>query len=521
MVLEALGLALAFFLGLGASRLGLPPLVGYLGAGFALWGLGHPPPALLPTLAEVGVLLLLFSLGLKLKLSDLMDLRILGVGALGLGSFALLAPWLGLPLALALAFSSTVMVVKVLEDKREVSTLHGRFAVGLLILQDLVAVLLMVFFGAEGIQPSLGFLLFLPLLRPLLRWLLDQSGHGEVSLLLGLLLALGGGELFRSLGLSPELGALAVGLLLSGHPKGVELGRLLWALREAFLVAFFLEVGWKDGFGEVEVGLLGLFLALALVKGPLLFFLALLWGLRARTAFVASTYLAQHSEFALIVGAVLGWAHLPTLALAVALSMALSAPLARYSHTLYRRLEPYLLPLERKGPHPDEEPKTLEGATVLVVGMGRTGSAVYRVLEGAGESPVGLDADPKRVARQAKEGLRVLYGDAEDPELWQGLDLGGLKAVVLALPDLEARLLAARWIRERGFSGLLASTSFYPEEDGLLQKAGVDLLFHPLSEAGERLGERVLEVLAIMGKVRYGRSQQVGPDQAQKGSQRP
>jgi Trk K+ transport system NAD-binding subunit len=138
--------------------------------------------------------------------------------------------------------------------------------------------------------------------------------------------------------------------------------------------------------------------------------------------------------------------------------------------------------------------------------MGRTGGAVYRVLQAKGERPVGLDADPEKVERHRAKGRRVLYGDAEDPELWERLDLSGLKAVVLALPDLEAKLLAARWLKERGFSGLVAATSFHLEEDPLLKAAGVDLLFHPFREAGERLAERVLEELAIMGEVSHGRS---------------
>ena len=114
--------------------------------------------------------------------------------------------------------------------------------------------------------------------------------------------------------------------------------------------------------------------------------------------------------------------------------------------------------------------------------------------------------------RHREKGRRVLYGDAEDPELWERLDLRGLKAVVLALPDLEAKALAARWLKERGFQGLVAATSYFPEEDPVLAQEGAHLIFHPFQEAGERLGERVLESLAIMGKVNYGRSQQMGSD---------
>lgn len=511
--MEALWVAAAFALGLLANRLGLPPLVGYLGAGFGLHALGFRETEFLAHAAEMGVLLLLFSVGLKLRLKDLLEARVLGVGGLSLLLFSLLAlPLVGLfPLALALGFSSTVMVLKLLEDKRELTTYHGRLAIGILILQDLVAVGLLALYGAKAVSPWALLLLFFPLLRFLLAWLLEKSGHDELLVLFGLGLALLGGEGFRQLGLSPELGALFMGALLSGHAKGAEIAKALWSLKEAFLVAFFLEIGMKQGLAGVEVGPLFGLLLLSLLKAPLFFLLFLLLGLRARTGFVAGVYLGNYSEFALIVGVALERAGLlplglATLALTVALSMVLSAPLARYSHSLYRRLEPLLLRLERRGPHPDQEPQSLDGATTLIVGMGRTGGAVYRVLEARGERPVGLDADPEKVERHRAKGRRVLYGDAEDPELWERLDLSGLKAVVLALPDLEAKLLAARWIKERGFGGLVAATSFHLEEDPALKAAGVDLLFHPFREAGERLAERVLEELAIMDGVSHGRS---------------
>ena len=505
--MEALWVAAAFALGLLANRLGLPPLVGYLGAGFGLHALGFRETEFLAHAAEMGVLLLLFSVGLKLRLKDLLEARVLGVGGLSLLLFSLLAlPLVGLfPLALALGFSSTVMVLKLLEDKRELTAYHGRLAIGILILQDLVAVGLLALYGAKAVSPWALLLLFFPLLRFLLAWLLEKSGHDELLVLFGLGLALLGGEGFRQLGLSPELGALFMGALLADHAKGAEMAKALWSLKEAFLVAFFLEIGMKQGLAGAEVGpLLGLLL-LSLLKAPLFFLLFLLLGLRARTGFVAGVYLGNYSEFALIVGVALERAGLlplglATLALTVALSMVLSAPLARYSHTLYRRLEPLLLRLERRGPHPDQEPQSLDGATVLIVGMGRTGGAVYRVLEARGERPVGLDADPEKVERHRAKGRRVLYGDAEDPELWERLDLSGLKAVVLALPDLEAKLLAARWIKERGFGGLVAATSFHLEEDPALKAAGVGLLFHPVREAGERLAERVLEELGIIGE---------------------
>lgn len=520
--MEALWIGAAFLAGFLAYRLGLPPLVGYLGAGLGLGFLGFKSTEFLHQGAEIGVLLLLFSVGLKLRPQDLADPRVLGIGGGALVLLSALAyPLLGsLPLAVALGFSSTVLVIKTLEDKKEVGAFHGRLALGILILQDLVAVALLGLYGAQAVSPwALLLLPLFPLLRRGVAWLVERSGHEELLLLLGLGLALGGGEVFHRLGLSRELGALLMGLLLSGHAQSTEVGRTLWSLKEAFLVAFFLNIGLQEGFKGLDLGLALLLGLLSLVKIPLYLFLFLLLGLRARTGFLGGVYLGNHSEFALIVGAVLaGGGLLPmslaTLTLGVVASMVLSAPLARFSHTLYRRLEPYLLRLERPVAHPDEEPRSLGQSTVLVVGMGRTGGAVYRVLQAQGESPIGLDSDPERVERERRRGLKVLYGDAEDPELWERLDLKNLKGIVLALPDLEAKLLAARWLKEKGYGGLLAATSLHAEEDPLLRAAGVGLLYHPFQEGGERLAEKVLEEMAIMGGEEYGRSQQMGPDQA-------
>lgn len=134
-------------------------------------------------------------------------------------------------LAVALAFSSTVLAAKVLDSKRELRAFHGRVAIGILIVQDLIALVVMAF--ANGETPSWWALLIfaLPLLRPVFYRLLDMSGHDELLMLLGLLLALAvGGQGFESVGLSSELGALAFGALLANHPRATELSNSLWSV---------------------------------------------------------------------------------------------------------------------------------------------------------------------------------------------------------------------------------------------------------------------------------------------------
>lgn len=506
--MEVLWVGAAYALGLLASRSGLPPLVGYLGAGFVLWGLGQRSEPLLSQIADIGVLLLLFTVGLKLRWQNLVQSQVIGAGGLHFVLFALLAGALALLLGLngtqalyvgaGLAFSSTVLAVKLLEDRRELSTFHGRVTVGILVMQDLIAVALLAYAGVK--QPTLWALLLLalPLLRPLVTWVLEKSGHDELLLLYGLGLALGGAELARLVGVSPELGALLMGAALAGHPQTSELSRTLWGLKEAFLVAFFLQIGLLGLPSLSQIPLeIGLLLLLPL-QALMFFALFTLFGLRSRTAFVISIALTSYSEFALITTAAAIEAQIlpeswgPLIGLMVALSLALGAPLNRSVHTLYARLEPFLLRFERTGHHPDSEPTRLDGAEWLIVGMGRTGGAAYKMLERQGQTVVGLDADPDKLERHTGKRRRVFYGDSEDSELWERLEIGGLKGVLLTMPDLEAKLRGVQALKARGFGGIIAATSYHREEDPVLEKAGATLIFQPFAEAGERLAERAL-----------------------------
>ena len=186
-------------------------------------------------------------------------------------------------LAIALSFSSTVLAAKVLESKRELRAFHGRVAIGILVVQDLIALFVMSI--ASGQTPSMWALVVfgIPLLRPLIYRLVDYSGHEELLVLLGLLLALVvGGYGFEQVGLSSELGALAFGALLANHPRSSELSKALWSIKEIFLVGFFLQIG-IGGLPDQNAVIFALVLAVALpLKGVLFFGLMVLFKLRAQ-----------------------------------------------------------------------------------------------------------------------------------------------------------------------------------------------------------------------------------------------
>ncbi len=501
--MDILWIGLAYVLGLVVSLVNLPPLVGYLGVGFVLSALDAPVGDLLHELAHAGVLLLLFTVGLKVRFRNLLRPEVWAVGSLhfvlttvlctlGLAALGLL--WRPAAfLAAGLAFSSTVLAAKVLEEKRELGAFHGRVAMGVLILQDLIAVGLMALAGAGRVSPWALALVALMFVTPVLQRLFALSGHNELLLLFGMVLALAGGWLFESLGLSGELGAIVIGALLANHPRSAELAQSLWGIKEVFLVAFFVEIG-LSGLPSLQALLGGLALLLVIpLKAIVFFVLFLLTRLRARNAFLAALALASYSEFALITAKVgvssglLPAAYLSALALIVALSFVLAAPINRFGHGFFDRLETFLSRYETAKRHPDQQPMSLGSTSVLIFGMGRTGSATYEWLRDQGKTVAGLDSDPAMLELCRTKGYRVLYGDAEDPQLWADLRIDDLELILLTMPDLEAKQRAIGYLRKRAYAGLVAATSYFPEEDEILSQAGVQLLFNPFIEASARL----------------------------------
>ncbi len=519
--MDALWIALAFLLGLLARHLELPALVGYLVAGFVLNALGQRGSELLDQIAHAGVLLLLFSVGLKLRLKSLIRPDVWGGGglhlavsgvALGLGLWGVSALSLGQALLLAatLGFSSTVLAAKVLEEKAELRAFHGRLAIGILIIQDLAALALMAVAGAAAPTPWALLVLGLPLSRPLVMKILDWSGHDELLVLYGLALALVVGGLgFEHLGLSSELGALLLGALLAGHPRAMELSRSLWSLKEVLLVGFFLQIGLLGWPSLATVGGAALLALLLPFKAALFFLILVRFRLRTRTAFLAALALASYSEFALIVvkfmvgNGQLSIDWLVLLALTVALSFVIAAPLNRFAHALYERLETRLAPFERPERHPDEQPVSLGSTQILILGMGHAGTAAYDFLKKRQHVPgqhkmlmvSGVDSDLVKVERHIHEGRRGGYADAEDPGFWHHLRLEGIKAVILAMPDPEAKRIATTQLRRRGFRGLIGAVSSYPEEEKALKAAGADMTFLAFNEVGVGLAEHVWEAL--------------------------
>ena len=181
------------------------------------------------------------------------------------------------------------------------------------------------------------------------------------------------------------------------------------------------------------------------------------------------------------------------LALTVAISFAIAAPLNRYSHEIYSWMEYWLQKFESSRHHPDDEPINIGNSHVMVIGMGRVGSGAYDLLVQQQERVIGLDSDPVKVEKHRTEGRRVLYADAEDPGLWSNIHLGGVHSIMLAMPETSAKLLAAKALRRIGFSGTISATVVFEEDIKVLEKAGVNFIYNYYDGIGESFAMRSME----------------------------
>lgn len=507
--MDVIWIGVAFAAGLVAQAIRVPTIVGYLLAGLVLSVVGVPDNSeLIVAIGDLGVTLLLFTVGLHLRIKSILQPEVLGVGSIHLltsglvfGGIGLLAGWdltASLLVGVALGFSSTVLTAKSLEARGEINTYHGRVAIGVLILQDVVAIGLLAISGGGQPSPLALGLIGLVLVRPLLIRLLVWSGTDELMLVYGLLLALGMGVVFKEVGLDSKLGALVAGLLLSGHERADVLYEKLWGLKEVFLIGFFLQVGLSGLPAANDLPLLLLLFALLPVKGALFFGLFVRFNLTARTGFMASVALTAYSEFALIVvtaGVAAGM--IPTsvlsmVALLVTVSFIVNALLGRFAETLWRVFGESATQAETATEHPERIPSTIGSTRYLVVGMGRAGTAAYDYLKEHGQRPLGVDADPEVMERHLMQGRRVIYGDSQDRNFWNAFDLSNLQAILLLIPDKARKMQATQLIREAGYEGLIHALVRYDEDITELMEAGVSGATQPISRAGRDIAEALL-----------------------------
>ena len=518
--MESIFIAAAFGLGFAARQLALPPMVGFLAAGFALSAAGFQTSPTITQLADLGVTLLLFSIGLKLKLETLLKpevwasaslhmgitivifgFGIFGLAAAGLPLFADLDLMASLLIAFALSFSSTVFAVKALDERGEMLTFYGRVAIGILIMQDIVAVVFITF--STGELPSLWALALFGLiaLRPLLFMIMNRCGHGELIPLFGLFAALVlGAAAFKLVGMKADLGALILGVLLAKHARASEIADSLLSFKDIFLVGFFLNIGLSGGLTLEAVLVALLFVLLLPFKVALFFVLMTRFRLRVRSASLATLSLATYSEFGLIVGAIgvaNGWLTgdwLAVVAVALSITFVIGSPLNAAAHGLYARFNDFLIRYEPRKLHPEDQTIELAGATIAIFGMGRIGTGAYDFMRGEyGETVIGFDSNADRVESHRAAGRKVILGDASDADFWERVHPGEVRLVMLTMSELKANLDAVNQLTASPFDGLIAAVARYRDEIERLEEAGARIVVDTFSEAGAGFAGHVHE----------------------------
>jgi Kef-type K+ transport system membrane component KefB len=497
-------------------------------------------------LAELGVAVLLFLVGLKLDINLIRSLGtvslILGLGQIIIttliGYIIVLAAGMdvvtSLYVALALTFSSTIIIVKLLSDKKEVDSLHGRLAIGLLIVQDLVVVIAMMVQSAFGpgnvtgpqtgitgqVFGVLGYsIVMLTVLFIFIRYIANPlmnriARSSELMIVFAICWATLLAALGHHFGFSKELGGLLAGVSLASTPYREAVVARLSSLRDFLLLFFFISLG-----SQLELGTFGNYLAIATILslfvliGKPIIVMAIIgaMGYRKRTGLHTGLTTAQISEFSLVfmsIGLSLGHIKAEAMSLVTLVGLvtiALSVYMITYSHTLQNWMEPVLGIFERREPWREVQADSKQIVSgdfdIILFGLGRFGTMIAEFLRQEGYKFLGVDFNPDVVRRWQQLGYSALYGDVFDQDFVHMLPLDRVRWVISAIPqhDLgltheDPRLVLISALKQRGFSGYIAVSTINHREVPVLKEKGADIVLLPFQDAAHQAVKKIKDL---------------------------
>ncbi len=474
-------------------------------------------------LSKFGIVILLFIIGLHLSPKAIkgIGIRVLILGFLqvvfttwlgwGLGLLLGLSSQQAVFAGLALAFSSTIVILKILADQGDVQTLFGRVTVGFLIIQDVIVSIMLIFMGASrhltGISAfsQVGFLLLKIALLVggiylVSRYLLGEflriaASSKELLFIFSLTWGLGVATLFHVLGLSLEIGALVAGVALSTSAFAEEISSRLRPLRDFFIVLFFLLLGSQLNLAEVGSlwpKVLAFSLFVVFVKPFVVVFLMLLARFHKKTSFEVGVSLSQISEFSLIMTA-MGYEMglidknmVTVITLVGIFTIALSTYLIPHINQIYPFWDNFLDRLQfRKvkdaSYHKPKEPE------VVMFGFNRVGEFLYKHFKKLGLKSLVVDLDPSHISELEKLKIPFRYGDAGDVEFLNDLPLKHAKLAISIIPDLETNLLLIKKAREFNEETIILVFAKELKDAEELYEAGATLVLMPEQLAAKRV----------------------------------
>lgn len=523
----ALILALAVVAGAVAKLLKQPIVVSFIIVGIlagpTAFDLVHQAEEIV-LFAKFGIAILLFLVGLKLDfhmikstgkvaliagLSQVLFTAIFGFGLAVLFGFEFVT---ALYVAVALTFSSTIIIIKLLGDKRELDTLYGRIAVGILIVQDILVVIAMVVIvtiGTPGASSPLEdlattlvvSLVFLGIIALASKFVLERvldwiAKSPELSLLFGVTWAIALAATSAMIGLSMEIGAFVAGVSLASTAYRESLGARMTSLRDVMLLFFFIELGasltFADSLGQLWPAIV--ISAFVLIGKPLIIFVIMGWmGYRSLTSFRTGLALAQISEFSLILIA-LGYslgqvdtAVLSLITLVALFTITISSYYILYTDRIYPYFQKFMTRFERGEASGVDEERASHSFDAIVIGSGRFGGEVIAKLISSGSSVLAVDLDPDAIAKARELGAETLFGDAGDPDFAKMLPMHQTNTLICTVPERSTNMLLLSSVKSMGYEGELYLTALDNATAEMFEKeAGVKVI-RPLKMAAKRI----------------------------------
>ncbi len=532
----AIVLSLSSVLGLFALKFKLPLVVSYLLAGVAISLLGGvintEESLILNVLPEIGVAFVLFLIGMELDLREIKSLGLpiviaalaqivitttagfLVASVLGFGLIA------GILLGLGLSFSSTVVVVKMLTEKQDFSSLYGKLSIGILLVEDLVAIGVLMAISVMPSVANLGLQQALPMLalilkavglfiltfflsKYVLQTVFDKVAKSvELLFLTSMTWCFAFTTLAIFAGFSIEIGAFLAGVALASSPYHFQIQGKIKPLRDFFLALFFVYLGSQIRVEYLMNGLpvIILFSLLALLFKPAVYMFILgLFGFKKQTIFAAGVNLSQVSEFSLIVLVVgadfvgVGDETVSIMAAVAVVTIIISSLFISKSRKLYRLILPAMRLFERKGKRHFLETETLGEMSehVIIIGAHRVGGPLAKYLKRENIPFVIMDFNPHLVKKLRDEGMNVIYGDIGDPDVLDNLQLEKTKLIVSTAPNIEDNEILLAECKRRGIGAKIIVRAEDKERGEILKALGADYIISPEQVTGSYLVKQI------------------------------
>lgn len=483
------------------------------------------------SLGQIGITLLLFMLGLEIRLSKIMSVGkvalITGIGQIlfttAVGFVICVAlgfsPLASLYMAIALTFSSTIIIVKLLSDKKDLNSLYGKIAVGILLVQDFVAILILIFLSGfqSGEQVSVWSLGLVFMKTAVLFgwvWLFSNTllpkitnkiaGSSELLFLFSIAWAFSMAALVSSpyIGLSIEIGGFLAGFALGNSSENFQIVAKVKAVRDFFITIFFVTLGMSLVFGNIgAIWLPASILAIYVLIGNPIILMGILGylGYRRRTSFLVGLTVSQISEFSMIVvfmGNKLN--HVPDnvvsiITVAGTITFVFSTYMIMHGNSLYKKLNPFLGIFERK--HRHEQKIELENLIdhVILVGANRMGETILDALLKMDHKVIVVDFDPDVIAQLQEKKVSCLYGDIADFEIQERINLSKARLVISTVPDVEDNLLLLENLSKFNKKATVVVCALEKEYARILYKAGADYVVLPHLAGGRHLAKMIAD----------------------------